>query len=469
MRVCIVGGGLAGLAMAISLAKSNREGGSDGSPDHDDGLLADGGGRMEICLIEKKDYSSRGAAFGLARNGQAALEEICPELLRELKEIGVPLSSGGYMLPWYLVRDGLLARAREYQAAGEIEMLESTSVTSVRTEGEGGDDSDNLLLSPILVTYEMQEENGSNDDREGGSASSPPTSSSSSATVTRSKSFDVVIGADGVYSYVRTILGAPPAVSSQTKCWRGTIDALPPELSHLVNNDVATEFRLRSGGLFLFNFHTSLPGLLVWTATSKDLAVTSPLELLEGLEGDDLLDAERILRASKVEELEHSTLLATIPMVDCEEDDGGAASSSSETTIATGWGGRGCVTLIGDAAHALRPAVGLGGSLAFEDVAVLTRQLRSVANAGSSVSSKSISEALREFERRRFPRCKAIADDQSRNSEAYYTSNVKDARAKLEWSEAYTEWVFAGPDASPQPPVPMYKEYARSGQLKSEL
>jgi hypothetical protein len=42
----------------------------------------------------------------------------------------------------------------------------------------------------------------------------------------------------------------------------------------------------------------------------------------------------------------------------------------------TAWGGRGRVTLIGDAAHAMRAASGQGSSMAFEDVCVLTRAIQ---------------------------------------------------------------------------------------------
>jgi 2-polyprenyl-6-methoxyphenol hydroxylase-like FAD-dependent oxidoreductase len=40
-----------------------------------------------------------------------------------------------------------------------------------------------------------------------------------------------------------------------------------------------------------------------------------------------------------------------------------------------GCGGKGCVTLVGNAAHALHPASGLGGALAFEDAFVLCHLL----------------------------------------------------------------------------------------------
>src|SRR3569623_829409 len=43
-----------------------------------------------------------------------------------------------------------------------------------------------------------------------------------------------------------------------------------------------------------------------------------------------------------------------------------------------GWGGTGRITLIGDAAHAMRPASGQGGSMAFEDAYLLCRKLEAL-------------------------------------------------------------------------------------------
>ena len=90
MKVGIVGGGLAGLAFALNLAKEKDEFDTD----------------LEITILEKHDFSSRGATFGLAKNGQAAMKVIAPDLLTELQEIGILItSSGGFMLPWFRVRD----------------------------------------------------------------------------------------------------------------------------------------------------------------------------------------------------------------------------------------------------------------------------------------------------------------------------------------------------------------------------
>lgn len=84
-----------------------------------------------------------------------------------------------------------------------------------------------------------------------------------------------------------------------------------------------------------------------------------------------------------------------------------------------GWGGKGRVVLVGDAAHAMRPASGLGGAMAFEDAVVLCRTLKDC--TPSCLESKASAEKLvQKFESSRFKRVKIIWDDQWERSEAAY-------------------------------------------------
>jgi 2-polyprenyl-6-methoxyphenol hydroxylase-like FAD-dependent oxidoreductase len=61
--------------------------------------------------------------------------------------------------------------------------------------------------------------------------------------------------------------------------------------------------------------------------------------------------------------------------------------------------GRGCVTLLGDAAHATTPNLGQGACQALEDAIVLAVSLR---------GQSAVEAALREYERLRIPRTSAI-------------------------------------------------------------
>ncbi|KAG7342845.1 FAD-binding monooxygenase [Nitzschia inconspicua] len=397
MKICIVGGGLAGLAFAVSLSKAVAE-------DRD----------VEISVVEQRDFSSRGATFGLALNGQVALQDICPSLLEELKNIGILLPTGGYMLPWYCVRDGLLEHARRCQ---NVTIFTNTSVVSATDKG----------VDDILVTLEE-------------------TSADGTVNTTTVK-MDLLIGADGVHSSVRSLVGAPPAVSSHTKCWRGALNDLPPHLSHVLDIPTGKMIKTESGLFGIFNFNTSMAGFVSWVATSKNLDVMTPFEALEGIEdSNDLTLAQGLLEASTQQEREFFTTLSTIPL-----------------NMETGWGGKGRITLIGDAAHALRPASGLGGSLAFEDAVLLTRAITKHMD-----SDESIDAALREFESLRFVRCQTILEDQTRIAESGYGTAAK----SFKWTPEYEKWVFAGPDADLKPPLNMYvgdeENVAEGGAVKRE-
>jgi 2-polyprenyl-6-methoxyphenol hydroxylase-like FAD-dependent oxidoreductase len=431
MKICIVGGGLAGLAYAISAAKVFREEEQETAAaaatttttttekQQNNNDTNHQQNPHEIVVVEKRDFSNRGATFGLARSGQASMEIFAPDLLQELKEIGILIpSTGGYMLPWYRVRDGLLDRAKNESL---VRIVSNTTVTSIV------DSIDN-----VAVTFERSHDEDNVDDVP---LSPPRTGDNDKAATSKSETlhFDYVVGSDGVNSFVRQALGSPPAVSSETLCWRGAVSEIPDDLTHLVEGPIARTYYHKKGIFAIFNFHKSMKNFLSWVATSKDLEMKSIVETLDDFDSEsDRKDVKRLLEISNPQELTFRTLLCTVPMDD-----------------ETGWGGKGRVTLIGDAAHALRPASGLGGSLAFEDVALLSRCLK-------SKTTTQIPEALREFETLRFTRCKTIVDDQTRLAEVAYVEDREAAVKKLEWTPEYREWVFTGPDADPNPPSKMY-------------
>ena len=408
IHVCIVGGGLAGLALAIALAKEELQMQQEAS------IKSPASELFQISVLEKRDFSSRGATLGLARNGQAALGEICPDLLAELQRIGVSIpSTGGYMLPWYRVRDGLLDRAKQYR---NVEILTHVEIQSIHDSQEEQEQE-----PPVRVEFQQRKIPDS--------------------VETSTREFDLLVGADGVHSYVRHHLGAPPAVSSQTLCWRGALNGLPEELMHLTKLPVGKFYPTEKGFFSIFNFDPAIQQFISWVCTSKDLAAKNALDTIYGIENDqDSQDAKRLLEASTEEERQFFTILSTIDM---KED--------------VGWGGKGNITLVGDAAHALRPASGLGGSLALEDAVILVREIvagQRLNNTTGSSNSNYVSQALRSFEEKRFVRCKTIVDDQTRIAEAGY--DKQSSADKYKWTSEFREWVFCGPDAAPHPPAKMY-------------
>ena len=205
----------------------------------------------------------------------------------------------------------------------------------------------------------------------------------------------------------------------------------------------------------LFNFHPKVVGQIAWVVTvrvgmlpdnmSVDSGKTTPIDLIQAY-----MNSSADGNAADDEELKKNSELAMLVLNNTHQPSD--LTWSSEMGVVdlnqeeTGWGGKGRITLIGDAAHAIRPASGLGGSLAFEDAAMLGRY---IAQSNTS-DSASIEEQLRAFEKIRLPRCKSISNDQSVRAELSYKVGFGGVPA---WDKAYEKWVQEGIDSSPEPPV----------------
>jgi len=418
MKVLIVGCGLAGLAAALSLTSSNNN--NDGDDD------------IQITIVEKrKDLESKGATFGLQINGQNALNEIagvvvgenqssCCAMLDKLKSAGLIIpSSGGYMLPWWTVRDVLL---EEVQARKDnIKIHLGVSIDTVSEQEDGS----------YIATFK--------DD-------------------TLQINADLIIGADGVHSYVRReILSLPNATPSGAYVWRGSVDTNAASssdmLKHMQEFPIGKITKIGEGLIMAyFNFHPKVVGQIAWVFTARvdmlrdnmtvDCGKTTPIDLIKAyMDSDD---------ANVDEELKKNCELAMLVLNNTHQPSD--LTWSSEMGVIDlnqediGWGGKGRITLIGDAAHAVRPASGLGGSLAFEDAAMLARYIA----RRNTNSTASIEEQLRAFEKIRLPRCKSISNDQSIRAELSYKVGFGRVPA---WDPAYEKWVQEGIDSSPEPPV----------------
>jgi 2-polyprenyl-6-methoxyphenol hydroxylase-like FAD-dependent oxidoreductase len=108
----------------------------------------------------------------------------------------------------------------------------------------------------------------------------------------------------------------------------------------------------------------------------------------------------------------------------------------------SGWGGKGCVVLVGDSAHAMRPASGLGGSMAFEDAQLLCRNLRPwMLGENETYGSQTLPDSLRDFENERLVRVRRIWHMEWKISESAYKKQ-DDPSAIPE--EDYKAWLYAG-------------------------
>jgi 2-polyprenyl-6-methoxyphenol hydroxylase-like FAD-dependent oxidoreductase len=363
----------------------------------------------EILMVERQpNWNHRGATLGLARSGQKALSEMVPpHIMEELKQSGIYMaSSEGYMLPWWTVRDTLLKTIQTlepYKDQIRIHLQLSTVVDTV----EGMDDDVPIKVSFRKADKRREDDTTDADDNAADEVSDcqflPPT-----------QYFDLIIGADGVHSDVRTrILKLPPPVSTNTVVFRGSLNmndaTMPPILkeslrSNQVGNIVGKMVPYgNSLILAIFNFSTKLPGVFAWVlsmtnASQHNIAPgkSTAFDVLQAYR-DTLTEEERLEQADALQELEcilqHTlspselTWCTEMAVVDLEDDDGSGndhhdAKQSNPTTKGGRWGGTHRITLVGDAAHSLRPASGLGGSMAFEDVALLRRHLHRTSAGG---------------------------------------------------------------------------------------
>lgn len=159
----------------------------------------------------------------------------------------------------------------------------------------------------------------------------------------------------------------------------------------------------------LFNFHPKIDRKMTYVLNCSEAGIpcgTHPREIFRRLlpNPDHQEVMEEIYRLGDDRELTYP-----LPTVVVELPENGSK----------GWGGKGRVVLVGDAAHAMRPASGLGGAMAFEDAVVLCRTLKTCTPL--SLKSKASAEKLiQKFESSRFNRVKIIWDDQWERSEAAY-------------------------------------------------
>jgi 2-polyprenyl-6-methoxyphenol hydroxylase-like FAD-dependent oxidoreductase len=371
----IIGGGPAGLSCALGLARVCRQ----------------------VHVVEKhKEFESRGSTFNLAANGRKALGELDSKICDTLTQLGLETPSGGLLMVWFEMRDALLKRVRQLE---NVQIHTGESITNIldQEDNEG------------QVAVEFQ-----------------------SGLVLHG---DFVVGADGVKSTVRALLGRPPAVETESRVFRGTvdvdIDSCSTQLKDTLTKGIAPLGAKTFPGVYflLFNFHSKRPGRMAWVlSTTKDASENknvTPMSLLQPHVTDP--DEWRLLE--EILELSDARHLKKFPPT-CVMD----FSENVLEDMNGGWGGNGKVTLVGDAAHAMRPTDGQGGNLAFEDAVVLFRLVRDAASR-----KRPIQEILHEFEATRLPRVKRIHDDQRMRYEARMRGEQAPPMTK-----EFMEWVGAG-------------------------
>jgi len=390
ISIIVVGAGMAGLSLALAVSNLNHA-------DDDRNQC-----RYKVHVLEKRPVfaAQAGATLGLAVPGQKVLGEIHPAALAQVRQQGIFLpETKGYMIPWWIVRDALLDAVRQ-RGSIEIELHMGVSLLDIQDDKEG-------------VRVRFHKNKGDHD------------------SVVNELHGAILVGCDGVRSQVRQILGLPPAKKVKN-LWRGNL-TVPPNSTRLrpLLDQGTVPLGMKAFGQFAitgFNFHPLLPNTMAWTLIAdKDVPGVQQgvnvMTLMEENMNDENEKAlyQEIFDMSKASDVCH---VLDYCVIDPEE--------SALFTWSGGWGGRGRITLAGDAAHCQRAKSGLGVSMAFEDSLVLARE---IAAAGSLIDAA----VVQQFERTRFPRVNRIWKDEWEGAE-YFTKT----KERKPLSEEYTKWINAG-------------------------
>jgi hypothetical protein len=260
-------------------------------------------------------------------------------------------------------------------------------------------------------------------------------------------------------------------LESNTTNFRGSLDVpLPtndnqkdqinasasPELIGLLDKAIVPLAIQKGGDMYfvLFNFHTKKPGRLAWilatqrnvpdpTSTSSDPeSVVTPITIAR----DCIEDPDQLRLLEEIFSLSADHHMIPYPkssIVDLSDQ------VLTDTFTDGGWGGKGRVAFIGDAAHGMRPTDGYGGSMAFEDAVVLATTLRQGLDENNlqrrnpknqSTSKLDIAALLKEYERKRRPRVKRVYDNQSER----YRQRMEGGRPPAPQDQEFRDWLFNG-------------------------
>lgn len=325
MRVLIVGGGIAGLAMARALELQ--------------GISSD--------LIERKDDAPQGGT-GIYLPGNAA---------RALKQLGLLDSVAVTAVPIHTQRI-LDSRGRQLSVTRTKDVWSSCGPCLALPR-----EVLHAALRSSLQDTRLRFGTSITDIRQIGKKSVTTCSDGTSGD------YDVVIGADGIHSYVRHTLfpDASPLYTGNV-CWR-----------FITGYSVAVD-----GWTVMLGNRMSL---LAMPIDDDHLYVYADMVVGE-------TDARRRMARFPLNELKDQFAAPLSPLVADLPTESQLHSGCVEQVVMTDWI-KGNVVLIGDAAHASSPSMAQGAAMAMEDALVLADSLTTASN---------IDDALAQYMNRRKPR-----------------------------------------------------------------
>jgi salicylate hydroxylase len=358
LRIALVGGGIGGVAAALALSRRGFE---------------------PRIYEQARDLAEIGAGI-----------QVTPNSAKVLRALGVgdALHAAGFEPEYIATRDSV---------SGKLVSRVPTKATYETTFGAPWYQLHRADLLDMLVAALPQ------GIVQTGARVTTVTQTASGARLTfadgRSEEADVVVGCDGIHSVVReTLLGKQPARYTGHMCWRALVPTKDLPAGH-VAPDLTAWMEPRAHVITYYVRRGDLVNLVAfreskeWVEESWSIE-SDPRELLEAYAGVHLdlrLILEGVTRCFKWGVFDRDPL----PF----------------------WT-RGCITLLGDAAHPMLPFLAQGAAMSIEDGYVLARELA----RGDDVPS-----ALARYEAERRPRTSRVQLAARAQGEAIHF------HSRLEW------------------------------------
>lgn len=375
-KVAIIGAGLGGLAVAVALRKLE----------------------YDVQIYEKaQDFRPVGGGLGLLPNGLNFLDAIKPGIVETIKNSGCEVSTTLLKnTQGETIRTNPGSRFGNKYGQPLITVwwwhLQQILVSKLPSES--------IHLNHRCIGFEQDEHCVSISFDNGKKVSS-----------------DLLIGADGINSIIREGLigdGKPRYLGSMS--WRSVIkckqEILNPDELGFVKGDKEFMYLLNVGdGYISWLYRKCLPDCIV----SQDAGEVKSQVLSQLADWGESLRS--LVEATPAERILEGPICDRLPL--------------------KSWS-KGRVTLLGDAAHPMAPALGQGANSTFEDAYEL---------ALCCSQASSIEAALNTYEQRRIPRTELIQNRSALGEMRYYTTDTEAIERQMQERsqmtiEEYQDWVF---------------------------
>jgi salicylate hydroxylase len=427
--VVIAGGGIVGTACAVKLLSEVKK---------------DGGPPIRVKVYEQStNIKPIGAAIGLLPNGATALKDISPSVHDEVMDASVQLkriltldcADGSKVLRdidvtnsgrsvddvkrvfvmWYILREKLV----QALPPGSFEL--GLAVKSFEVVGDSNESSDCSNKSTsfsdpfVRVFVESTGERG-----EDGAQKQQ-----------KCVTCRVLVGADGIHSSVRSKLfeHIEPLYHGKVM-FRGVapVDLLVKDGTEFAPAGTQLSYRGLEAGMS-FAYRESGKGLLTFTASKK--FETPPKSLFEMSKEECKTEirrifdtyphpARRILEQTEAASI-HTNLIADIDVL-------------------PQWS-KGPVVLIGDACHAMTPALAQGANVGLEDACMLARHLKEY--FASNSAKHSASDTLEEFWRKRVDRVNEIHHVSRQQTAQFNNMDQQNLNVNRDRTEDFNERLYS--------------------------